>query len=319
MPAARAQPNPRPARKPSRKENESLESPTPSLPLIQDQVRKELSLVRKTIEKLLVPEILDAETEEKLLKYADDDSIRPSVFLLTALASGGIRDADIPIVAGCEFFHLATWVHDAAIDDLVIDGWPRERMVVDGDHIFSTGLTLLTVGSERAGEIASGMIASMALGEIQYVREGLDSSVEEHLDMLGRKHGSLFGASCELAALRSNLDQSHSENLHEYGLDLGVAHALGNEILYFPQIVRRRRISLALLCADDGKGRKTRMVEERDVDALTQLCASSGGFETTRKTVDTFAGKAHDALRASGIESEPLENLCAWVRERTRR
>ncbi len=268
---------------------------------------------------MLVPEILDAKRAEKLIRCASEDSIRPSVYLLTALAGGEIIDADIPVAAGFELFHLATWVHDAAIDDLAVDDWPRERMVVDGDHIFSTGLTLLTAGSERAGDIASRMIASMALGEIQYVREGLDSTLEEHLDMIDRKYGSLFRASCELAFLRSKSSESQFESLAQYGLHLGVAYALGNEILCFPEIVRRGRISLAILCAKNEDGQKMRMMEERDAEALSDLCASNGAFEETRKVVDSVAARARAALLASGLASEPLEKLCVWVKERASR
>jgi geranylgeranyl pyrophosphate synthase len=287
-----------------------------NLESIQSPVRDELAAVEMRVHELLVPEVLDGRLARTLAASMSGERLHSSLFLLTAHAVGGIAESGISMAAGFELFHLAIRVHDAVIDQIPVEGWPRERMLIDGDHIFSKGLTLLTRGPEGSSEIAGEMIERMALGELEYVCEGLDSSVERHIGMLRDKYGSLFGASCELAALASGMDQKSMAYLREYGSNLGTAIKIGDEILNLADIVRRGRPALPVLCASDNTEQIRHLLKLRDADGLIALCSSNGGFRGAKGKTLELSEKALAVLSASGVDSGPMRDLCYWVSKR---
>lgn len=269
------------------------------------------------VDDILVPDILDSRKARRLTSIAGGNSIGPSVFLLTALANNGIDESSISRAAGCELFHLATWAHDAVIDGIMVQGWPPEWMIINGDHIFSIALTLLSSGSERAGSVAWKMTSRMALGEIQYVREGPDCSPEEHMDMIADKYGSLFEASAELAGLEGNLDDESIEAVREYGKSLGIAYEVGNEILNFEEFVRKGRMILPILYQTDSDRTKDLMIEEKNARGLKQWCTDHGCFEKAKDRVMHYARRAISALSRTALNSKPMKDLCIWADERT--
>jgi len=283
---------------------------------IQNLVATELERVQYRLRELLAGEVLDASMAEKLLASADNEGIVASLFLLTARATKGVTEENISMAAGCELFGLATWVHDAVIDDIPVQGWPRERMIIDGDHIFSLGLTLLTGGPEPSSEIAGDMIERMALGELEYVGEDISTSVERHTEMLRDKYGALFGASCELAALNGGVGREGLAHLRDYGRSLGTAYKIGSEILNFPDSVRRGRPALPILYASDNTGQIRRLFDKRDVEGLVELCSSNGGLRGAKARARELSKKALSFLSASDIDSSPMRDLCFWVGER---
>jgi geranylgeranyl pyrophosphate synthase len=283
---------------------------------IQAPFTDELASVGDGLRELMVPEILEAPMAEKLLAIADGDGLHATFFMVTASAFGGFKKEQISLAAGCELFRLATWVHDAVIDETPVEGWPREQMIISGDHIFSTGLTLLTAGPAPAGDIAGTMIQSMAVGELEYVREDPTTTTQRHIRMLSDKYGSLFGASCELAAIHGDVDSEKLSCLSEYGRSLGTAYKIVDEIVNLAGIARRGRVALPILYASDPTGEIPRLFSERDAEGLVDLCSSNGGLGGAKAQVTQLGSKALDTLSSSGIDSEPMRNLCAWVTER---
>lgn len=285
---------------------------------IQSPVKRELGLVANEVNELLVPEILETSLAEKLFSSAGRQQIHASLLLLTAHSLGKISEEHVSLATGCELFQLATWTHDAVIDDVDIEGWSRERMIIDGDYIFSRGLTLLTSGLDPSSLVASRMIETMAWGELQYVQERLDTSPELHIDMIQDKFGSLFSASCELAALRNHLSEKQLSNLRNYGTRFGTAYKIGDEILTFADMVRRGRVSLPVLACTVRDDRARHLFGQRDAENLMALCSSNGGFKGAQTQISQWSDRALSALSASGIESDPLRDLCIWVTERAR-
>jgi octaprenyl-diphosphate synthase len=283
---------------------------------IQAPFTDELAAVGGRLRELMVPEILEAPVAEKLLATANGDRLHATFFMVTASAFGGFRKDQVSLAAGCELFRLATWVHDAVIDETPFGGWSREHMIISGDHIFSTGLTLLTAGSAPTSDIAGRMIESMAIGELEYVREDPTTTTQRHMRMLSDKYGSLFGASCELAAIRSDIDSGRLSCLRDYGRSLGTAYKIGDEIVNFAEIASRGRVALPMLYASDPTGEIPRLFGERDVDGLVKLCSSNGGLGGAKAQVIQLSGKALATLSSSQIDSEPMRDLCTWVTER---
>lgn len=244
------------------------------------------------------------------------DSVLPSVSLLTALAGKGIGETAISMAAGCQLFQLAVWTHDAVIDGVAVAGWPRESMIIDGDHIFSRALTLLSSGPGRAGDIASKMMSNMARGEIQYIRETPGVSPEDHIDMIANKYGSLFEASAELGGLSGNLTDETLRHMRKFGRSLGIAYEIGNEILKLEELIGRHRVALPVLYARGNDTGTIPTFQETDAKKLTQWCKTADGPGRATEDAVEFARNALSALTSSGLRSKPMEDLCLWVGER---
>jgi geranylgeranyl pyrophosphate synthase len=283
---------------------------------IQAPIRNELASVSEMLSRTLVPDILDSDTAEKLTSLSGGDLIRPSVLLFSALTGKHPGESAVAMAAGCELFHVATWVHDAVVDGIAVEGWPPEWMVINGDHIFSTALTLLSSGPKDSGDVAARMISTMAKGEISYVRETPETKPEEHVQMVAGKYGSLFEASAELGGLCGDIDSKALTSIKEYGKYLGMGYKIGEEIVDLEESVRRGRMTLSVLYAILKDSEKSTALVNKDFESVREWCDRTGGTETARNDAVKFVERASSALSASGLESEPMRNLCTWVKDR---
>ena len=286
---------------------------------IQTSIKEELTAVATAVRETLVPDILNSRMAKKLMHSSTGDSILPSVSLLTAFAGKGVNEIAISMATGCQLFHLAAWIHDAVIDGVTVAGWPQESMIINGDHIFSTALTLLSSGPERAGDVAARMMSTMALGEIQYINEPPDDSPEDHIGIIAKKYGSLFEACAELGGLSGSLDEGALEHVREYGRSLGVAYQIGEEILRLEELVSRGRKTLPVLYARENDGGASPTSQEKDAKKLAQWCETANGLKRATEDVVEFGRKALSALSSSGLRSKPMEDLCLWVGRRIAR
>ena len=283
---------------------------------IQTSIKEELTAVGSAVRETLVPEILDSRMAKKLILSATGDSILPSVSLFTALAGKGVDETAISMAAGCQLFQLALWTHDAVIDGVTVTGWPQECMIINGDHIFSAALTLLSSGPGRAGDVAARMMSTIALGEIQYINESPDDSPEDYIGIIAKKYGSLFEACAELGGISGNLDDKTLEYVREYGTSLGMAYQIGDEILRLEELTSRRRMTLPVLYAKENDGGTNSISKEKDAKRLTRWCETANGPKRAAEDVAEFGRKALSALSSSGLRSKPMEDLCLWVNER---
>ena len=90
--------------------------------------------------------------------------LRPMLLLLSAEATGGVRDEHLILAAVVEMIHTATLVHDDVLDDAdlrrhvatVNSRWNNSTSVLFGDYLFAVELagTLLLLGSIGAVAIA---------------------------------------------------------------------------------------------------------------------------------------------------------------------
>src|SRR4029078_11852879 len=61
----------------------------------------------------------------------------------------------------------------------------------------------------------------------------LDLTVEEHLDLIERKTAALFGGCCELAGILAGAGPEAESALQRYGLKLGLAFQIVDDLLDF--------------------------------------------------------------------------------------
>jgi octaprenyl-diphosphate synthase len=170
--------------------------------------------------------------------------LRPALVLLTArLGKPDIAKA-IRVAAAVEIIHTATLLHDDSIDrshlrrgsPTVNKVWNDQVSVIMGDYLFCKAFKLVHEAglSEIAAVLAEGS-DSLTFGEIYQMdlRGRYDISEETYLEMITHKTASLFSCACEAGAMLGGLDDDKRSRLKAYGVCLGTAFQIIDDVLDF--------------------------------------------------------------------------------------
>jgi octaprenyl-diphosphate synthase len=138
--------------------------------------------------------------------------------------------------------HTATLVHDDIIDNAelrrnrpsVNARFGNQKAVLMGDWLYMSAFeTSLQERSLEILDILTVLTRQMTEGElIQTTTVGdIDISELQYFDILKRKTAYLFSACCEIGAILGGGGKAEREALRDYGLDLGVAFQLLDDVL----------------------------------------------------------------------------------------
>jgi octaprenyl-diphosphate synthase len=165
--------------------------------------------------------------------------------MLVLLASGALeyRGSDhIQLAAVIEFLHTATLLHDDVVDvSNLRRGRPTANAefgnapsVLVGDFIYSRAFQMLVgLGDMGIMRLISDTTNTIAEGEVlQLTKAGdPDTDLEAYLQVITTKTAVLFGAATRGSALLANADADIAEQLYQYGLNLGIAFQLIDDVL----------------------------------------------------------------------------------------
>jgi octaprenyl-diphosphate synthase len=143
-----------------------------------------------------------------------------------------------------EFLHTATLVHDDIIDNAetrrnrpsINSRFGNQTAVLMGDWLYMSAFeTSLAERSLTVLDILTAVTRKMTEGELlQLTTLGrADLSEEQYFDILLRKTAYLFSACCEIGALLGGASEREQHALRDYGLNLGAAFQLIDDLLDF--------------------------------------------------------------------------------------
>ncbi len=209
------------------------------------EIVPELLLVEEKLKKV-VCEDLSAHPglSQPLLKDVQGKKLRPALFLASARSHWDDLTELIPLAASLELIHLATLLHDDVIDNATLRrNLPavnvtagNKMAVLLGDYYFSKAFSLLSSeGNTEIITLFACVVEEMSLGEIQQERDSfkIDLTETDYLERT-RKKTALFMASCCLAScLISETTEELKRTLYHYGLNLGMAFQIIDDLLDF--------------------------------------------------------------------------------------
>ncbi len=184
---------------------------------------------------------------DKIGQYICDSGgkrIRPAILLLGAQMCGYDGPVGPRLGAVIEMIHSATLVHDDIIDNASVRRgrasvnaqWGNEITVLMGDWLYMTSFSMAL--GERQLKVLDVLIAAtrkMVEGELlQLTCNGnLDITEEQHLEITMRKTAFLFSACSQLGGILSAVGEEKEELLRLYGLNVGLAFQLVDDVLDF--------------------------------------------------------------------------------------
>ncbi|MGE3466317.1 MAG: polyprenyl synthetase family protein [Pyrinomonadaceae bacterium] len=211
---------------------------------IFDVVSDELALVEAEFDRQAGSNIQVINYLGDYLRASGGKRVRPALLILANYAVGGNAKAGnvIRLATVMEMVHTATLVHDDIIDNADVRRnrtsinarFGNQTAVLMGDWLYMSAFE--TTVAERSLEIIdilTRLTRKMTEGElIQLTRIGrLDISDEEYFDILRRKTAYLFEACCEIGAILGGATDAERSALASYGVNLGVAFQLSDDIL----------------------------------------------------------------------------------------
>jgi octaprenyl-diphosphate synthase len=163
--------------------------------------------------------------------------LRPAMVLLAGGATGRIEETHLYLGVIVELIHIATLVHDDVLDEAQLRHglptanarWGNEISVLLGDCLYANALRLavmhLPADACRKISETTGTVCS---GEILQTQKRFDSEmdVEQYIEIIRMKTGSLFGLSSELGAHLNAAPPALVKALREFGVNLGIAYQI---------------------------------------------------------------------------------------------
>jgi geranylgeranyl pyrophosphate synthase len=176
--------------------------------------------------------------------------LRPVLTILTCEAICGTPDPAFPVALAYELAHSASLVQDDIIDDSDLrhssptafkrHGLARAIMLSDSMifEIFTVLTQYRNVALSKGRLIkllellgsAASIAADGELLDVALSRRG-DIKTAEYIRVINQKTGALFAASAASGAVVAGADDELVERMHEFGLSLGVAFQIGDDIL----------------------------------------------------------------------------------------
>lgn len=209
-----------------------------------DLIKDELSLVEAEFERQASSNIQVINYLGDYLRASGGKRVRPALLLLANYSIGGdgSSESSVRLATVMEMLHTATLVHDDIIDNADVRRnrksinarFGNQTAVLMGDWLYMSAFqTALRERSLEILDILTRLTRKMTEGElIQMTMIGsLGITEDDYFDILRRKTAYLFSACCEIGGILGGADQAQQIALREYGMNLGIAFQLSDDIL----------------------------------------------------------------------------------------
>lgn len=317
---------------------------------LQAPVAEALADARAEIRRLIEADFpLIAEVNAHLLQM-QGKLFRPTLVLLANAATGSRDPRASAFAAIVELIHLATLVHDDAVDHSVLRrGMPtinalfsHQISVIMGDYLYSRAvIELVRLEDLAALRVLSRVTNEMTVGEMRQLlaHDPLHFSEADYDLLIRSKTASLMSGACEVGALRA--PEPQREAMARFGYHLGMAFQIVDDLLDFTADeldtgkpsgldLREHKVTLPLIHALPRMNRDQRRAvdalmanaepTEEQILAVVEAVTATGGLEYARERARGLIAAAEADLEVlpPGGARETLRASLGYVIERRR-
>jgi len=293
-------------------------------------VEQELKLVDEILEHELVSSVRTISLLTRHIIRAGGKRLRPSLVLLSAKACASEVDMEklLRMAAVTEMVHMATLIHDDVIDaadsrrgrPTANSRWGNQISVLAGDYVVAKAFAILSeFVDSRTMKVLSHATMAMTEGEISQIESKGDTEAQTayYLSIIRDKTAAFTSGCCEVGAILAGAGEVAEECLAQYGLDLGMAFQITDDILDLvgePSVtgkpvggdIREGKITLPLILALQHCTQSEReLIEEivhnsdasdEEIDQIRQIAQRTGAVEGARESAREFVEQAVDDL-----------------------
>lgn len=277
--------------------------------------------------------------------------MRPVLVLHSTELFGGDIFKALDAAIGIELFHNFTLMHDDIMDKAPLRRgkatvhvkWNESAAILSGDAMFVEAYKLmikvddrilrevLDVFSDTASGVCQGQQADMNFEKRDNV------SIEEYLHMIRQKTAVLVAGSMQIGALIGGAEKKEARLLYEFGVNLGLAFQLqddildvyGNPAIFGKQVggdilsnkktfmlIKAKELAQGEVAADlDQWMNNLSPLPAEKINAITTIYNQLGVRKLAEREMEYFVNKALDALEQLPVDSSKKQLLRSFAED----
>jgi len=245
--------------------------------------------------------------------------LRPILVNIVGHAYKGDPEDLMKAALAVELLHNFTLVHDDIMDrDKMRHGqltvhhkWDESTAILSGDGLFVLSQLLLsslpTIIHQRFNEVTLNICEGQGMDK-EYENNNF-ITMGQYLVMIGKKTGALLGLSAELGALLSGVQKEVAHSLFEYGLNLGLAFQIQDDLLEIfgeestmgkslgSDVHSGKQTALTILSRDKDSKKWNKFIKNKmKISDYKSYFISNGIKYDTEKAIEHYIDKANKAL-----------------------
>ena len=202
----------------------------------------DMAAVDQVIRTRLRSEVLLVNQVGEYIVNSGGKRLRPALVVLSAEAFGYRGKYHHDLAAVVEFIHTATLLHDDVVDESELRRgratasalFGNAASVLVGDFLYSRAFQMMVeVGEMRVMQTLADATNTIAEGEVLQLLNCHDADVdtENYMRVIHCKTAKLFEAAMRLGAILSKASATDEQAVAEYGMHLGTAFQLVDDVL----------------------------------------------------------------------------------------
>lgn len=308
--------------------NSDISRPALDLAQIQALAAPDMAAVDALIRRRLSSDVVLINQIADHIISAGGKRLRPMLVMLAGHAVGGSGAGaeHHQLAAIIEFIHTSTLLHDDVVDESSLRRgrstanalWGNAPSVLVGDFLYSRSFQLMVELDRMAVmRVLADTTNRIAEGEVLQLLHVHNPDTDEtaYLRVIERKTAVLFAAGTRLGAQASGVDEATQQALYDYGMHLGYAFQIADDVLDYSanadelgknlgDDLAEGKATLPLIHAmahsDDTTRERLRViVRNGDAGAMPEVLEAiqaTGGLDYSRRRAEDYAAAAERAL-----------------------
>ena len=213
-----------------------------NLPYFQKHLESDLGRVNVVINQAVQSEVALISQIGTYIISAGGKRLRPIITILAGKSLGYDHDKLYSLAAMVEFIHTSTLLHDDVVDESELrrgrktanNLFGNAAAVLVGDFLYTRAFQLMVgSGSMKILEVMADATNIIAEGEVMQLMNigNTDITEAEYVQVIQYKTAKLFEAAAQVGAILAGADESQEQALKEYGMHVGTAFQIIDDIL----------------------------------------------------------------------------------------
>lgn len=207
-----------------------------------DLIAEDLKLVERRFRENLESDVPLISRVVDYVLASGGKRIRPAMLLLASRLCNYKGDQAVYLASVVEFIHTATLLHDDVVDSATLRRgqasantlWGNEASVLVGDFLFSKSFSLMVAaGDLNVLKVMSRATTAIAEGEVLQLHciGDIGLTEEKYIEIIKSKTAVLLSAASQCGAILGEASPVQEHALAEFGMQLGIAFQLMDDIL----------------------------------------------------------------------------------------